>query len=363
MDTSDPEIQFDEHGVCNHCAQYKRRVEKELFASSAIREQELHAMIEKIKQEGFKKQYDCLLGVSGGVDSSYLAYVAKEYGLRPLAVHFDNGWNSELAVDNIKKILNQLEIDLYTYVVNWDEFCDLQRSFIRASVPNAEIPTDHAISAVLWNTAHKHGIRYILNGSNLRTEGIMPLAWTYSSYDYLHIHAIQREFGTKPLRSFPALGFFKFLYYVGVVRTKTVNLLNYLDYDKQAAMQLLADRFGWRPYQEKHYESIWTRYYQGYYLICKFGYDKRRPHLSALINSGQLSREEALRHMTSPSYPPELLEQDYEFVLKKFGFSDAEFQTLLQQPPKSHLDYPNLQAVYLRASKLQNAFVKIAKVR
>ncbi len=363
MDTSDPEIKFDEHGVCNHCAQYKKRVERELFLDPIVREQRLDELIQQMKREGAKKEYDCILGVSGGVDSSYLAYIVKERGLRPLAVHFDNGWNSELAVDNIQKILNKLKIDLYTYVVDWDEFCDLQKSFLKASVPNVEIPTDHAISAVLWSTAYKKGIRYILNGSNLKTEGIMPLAWTYSSYDYLHIRSIQRIFGSRRLGSYPKLGFFKFLYYVTVSKIRTINVLNYLHYEKEAAMQLLAEKFDWRPYQEKHYESVWTRFYQGYYLVKKFGYDKRRPHLSALVNSGQLSRKAALDQMAVESYPGDLFKKDFDFTLKKFGLSNADFESMLQEPTKSHLNYPNLNMFYLQSSKLQDMFVKIAKVR
>lgn len=363
MDTSDPEIRFDEHGVCNHCAQYIRRVERELVSDPVVRGQRVLEIVRRIRRAGAKKEYDCILGVSGGVDSSYLAYIVKELGLRPLAVHFDNGWNSELAVDNIKKVLGKLGIDLYTYVVDWDEFCDLQKSFLKASIPNAEIPTDHAISAVLWNTAYKRGVRYIMNGSNLKTEGVMPLAWTYSSYDYLHIQAVQKRFGSKQLKSFPRLGFFKFLYYVGVVRIRTVNLLNHLDYDKKAAMQLLTEKFGWRPYTEKHYESVWTRFYQGYYLVEKFGYDKRRPHLSALINSGQISRREALERIKAKSYPDDLFNKDYDFTLKKFGLAREEFESLLKQPKKPHSAYPNLGLFYLQSSKLQEMFVRAARIK
>lgn len=363
MDTSDPEITFDEHGVCNHCRQYKRRAEQELFLDPEVRERHFNKIIQQIKREGASKEYDCILGVSGGVDSSYVAYVAKERGLRPLAVHFDNGWNSELAVDNIQKILNKLKIDLYTYVVDWEEFCDLQKSFLRASVPNAEIPTDHGISAVLWNTAYKKNIRYILNGSNLKTEGILPLAWVYSSYDYFHIQSIHRRFGTKRLQSFPKLGFFRFLYYVLFGKIRTVNVLNYLEYEKKQAIKLLSEKFDWRPYQEKHYESVWTRFYQGYFLIKKFGYNKRRAHLSALVNSGQISRKEALAQIEIETYSGEIFKKDYDFTLKKFGLSDAEFDAILREPVKSHLEYPNLGALYLQSSKLQDVFVRTAKVR
>ncbi len=363
MDTTDPEIKFNELGECNHCIQYDSRVSRELYESSDLRLKRFQELVAAIKKDGFGKDYDCILGVSGGVDSSYLAYIAKQNGLRPLAVHFDNGWDSELAVDNIHKILNKLGIDLFTYVVDWVEFCDLQKSFLKASVPNVEIPTDHAISAVLWNIAYQKGVRYILNGSNLRTEGIMPLAWTYSSYDYFHIQSIQRKFGSRRLRSYPKLGFFKFLYYVAISRIRTINVLNYMDYEKEQAVRLLSQKFDWRPYPEKHYESIWTRYYQGYFLVKKFGYDKRRAHLSALVNSGQLSREAALDRVKVESYSGELLESDHAFILKKFGLSEAEFEAILLEPVKSHLSYPNLNGIYLRSSRLQDAFVRIARVK
>jgi N-acetyl sugar amidotransferase len=255
MDTTDPDIVFDEQGVCNHCHSYQRRARLELMAPSE-RETRRRQLVERIRQDGKGKEYDCILGVSGGADSSYVAHLAKSLGLRPLAVHFDNGWDSELAVDNIKALLSRLNIDLFTYVVDWDEFCDLQKSFLKASVPNTEIPTDHAINAVLWDMADKYGLRYIVSGSNIETEGIMPLAWTYTAMDYYHIQAIHRRFGRKPLKTFPRLGLVKFLYYVFVRRIRYVNLLNYVRYDKASAIQMLEKDYGWRPYPQKHYESV-----------------------------------------------------------------------------------------------------------
>ncbi len=360
MDTSDPEIVFDEQGVCNHCHTYGRRVRQELVPPQE-RQVRLAALVDRIQRDGKGRPYDCILGVSGGADSSYVAYLASSLGLRPLAVHFDNGWNSELAVDNIKTLLSHLGIDLFTYVVDWDEFCDLQKSFLQASVPNVEIPTDHAINAVLWNLANKHGLHYILNGSNLETEGIMPLAWTYTALDFFHIQTLQRRFGKKTLQTFPHLGMLKFIYYVFVRRIRYVNLLNYLHYDKSRAIQILETECGWRPYPQKHYESVWTRFYQGVYLVEKFGFDKRKAHYSALINSGQLSRTEALKLLQAENYPAELVSQDRDFVLKKFGLSEDGYRSLLALPPKSHLDYPNLSAVYLRTSKPQEWFRKIVK--
>ena len=359
MDTTDPEIVFDEQGVCNHCHQYDERARRELLASGE-RQHRLDALIESIKMGGRGKEYDCILGVSGGVDSSYVAYLARKLGLRPLAVHFDNGWNSELAVDNIKRVLSQLDIDLYTYVVDWDEFCDLQKSFLTASVPNAEIPTDHAINALLWYQARQHGIKYILSGSNLKTEGIMPLAWTYSSLDLYHIRALHRRFGSRRLKTFPNLGLLQFAYFVFILRMRVVNLLNFFDYDKENAIHTLEKELGWRPYTEKHYESVWTRYYQGAYLVDKFGYDKRLPHLSSLVASGQISRQDALLRLKTETYPDALRRQDHDFVLKKFGMSEAEYESLLKLPRKSHLDYPNLNMFYLRSSS-RDWFKRIAK--
>jgi len=360
MDTTDPEIIFDEEGVCNHCHHFDARAARELFGPDENLRR-LSAVVERIKQGGRGKEYDCILGVSGGVDSSYLAYQAKELGLRPLAVHFDNGWDAELAVDNIKKILTVLDIDLHTYVVDWDEFCDLQKAFLEASVPNAEIPSDHGINAVMWNLASKYGLKYILSGSNLRTEGVMPLAWTYTALDYRHIRAIHRQFGSLPLRTFPKLGLFKFSYYVFAKRIRTVNLLNLLPYDKAAAVETLRKKFDWRPYEEKHYESVWTRYYQGYYLPTKFGFDKRRPHISTLILSGQITRIEALKTLKNDTYPKVLLKRDHEFVLKKFGFSDSDLRILIEHPNKTHMDYANLSKVYLRSSRMMNLLRKTAR--
>lgn len=360
MDTTDPEIVFDEQGVCNHCHQYEQRARRELLPPQE-RQRRLEVLVRNINANGHGKDYDCILGVSGGADSSYVAYLAKKLGLRPLAVHFDNGWNSELAVDNIKRLLSALGIDLYTYVVDWPEFCDLQKSFLKASVPNAEIPTDHAINAVLWNAAHQYRLRYILNGSNIETEGIMPLAWTYTALDYFHIWSIHRQFGSKPLKTFPYLGWVKFLYYVFVLQIRYINLLNYVGYEKASAMQILSSECGWRPYPQKHYESVWTRFYQGVHLVDKFGFDKRKPHFSTLINSGQLTRAEALARLESENYESEFVEQDREFVLKKFNLTEAEYTDLLTSPARSHLDYPNLAILYLRFSRLLEWFKKTAK--
>jgi hypothetical protein len=245
--------------------------------------------------------------------------------------------------------------------VDWDEFCDLQKSFLKASVPNAEIPTDHAINAVLWDMAYKYGLRYIINGSNVETEGIMPLAWTYTALDYYHIRAIHRRFGSQPLKTFPRLGLFKFLYYVFVRRIRFVNLLNYMSYDKSKAIQVLEAECGWRSYPQKHYESVWTRFYQGVYLVEKFGFDKRRPHLSTLVNAGQITRAEALRQLPSEIYSPELVTRDRDFVLKKFSLTEDDYKNFMKVPVKTHLDFSTLSFIYLRSSRLLKFFRKTVK--
>jgi len=339
MDTSDPHIVFDDGG-CNHCRRYDRRIAEEVHRG-ADGARQIERIVEVIRAEGRGKPYDCIAGVSGGVDSTYVLYKLKELGLRPLAVHFDNGWNSEVAVSNIKSTLSRLKVDLFTYVVDWEEFRDLQLSFIKASVPNCEIPTDHAITATLVKTAQKYNVHYVVNGSNVTTEGILPLAWVYYSHDLRHIKALHRRFGTVPMRTFPQLSLYKFAALLAARRYRVFNLLNYLDYDKTQAVETIKSEVGWQPYGHKHYESIYTRFYQGYYLVKKFGFDKRRAHLSALVCAGQLTRDEALRTLQEDPYAGQDLSVDYDFVVKKLGISPDEFQGYVAAQNKQHTDYPN----------------------
>lgn len=340
MDTSDPEIVFDEHGNCNHCNRYFERIAAEI-SPSREREARLAAVVDRIREEGSGRDYDCIAGVSGGVDSTFVIYKLKELGLRPLAVHFDNGWNSELAVANIKNALDRLKIDLHTYVVDWEEFRDLQMSFLKASVPNCEIPTDHAITATLVKTAGMVGTRYVINGSNVVTEGILPISWVYYSHDLYHLKALHRRFGTVQLRTFPNIPLSSFTLRILSGRYRMVNLLNYLDYDKAAVVETLKRELGWQYYGGKHYESIYTRWYQGYYLPAKFGFDKRRAHLSALVCAGQITREHGLAEMRRDPYADNDLAGDTDFVVKKFGITRDQLEGLVKAPNRRHLDYPN----------------------
>ena len=359
MDTTDPEIEFDAHGRCNHCVRYDQRMANEWFTGEAAKAR-LDRLVENVRSAGRGREYDCIIGVSGGVDSTTVAYHVKRLGLRPLALHLDNGWNSELAVDNIRKMLEKLEIDLITHVIDWREFRDLQRSFLKASVPNCEIPTDHAINALLINTALKKGIRYILHGGNLATEGIMPISWGYYNQDLKHLKAVHKRFGSSSLKTLPQIPLRRFVWAMTGKRMRYIPILNCLDYNKQAAKELITGEFGWRDYGGKHFESIFTRFFQGYILPRKFGFDKRRAHLSTLVCAGEIDREEALREMTKPAYDPALQAEDREYVIKKLNFTEAEFDAIMSAPPRAHADYPSNRLYFHELRRLKGLFKRIA---
>ena len=341
MDTAvDRSISFDADGVCNHCRR-NDELRTARVTSGPAGEVALARLVERIKATGRGREYDCIIGVSGGVDSTYVAYLVKQLGLRALAVHFDNGWNSELAVKNIEHVLNKLGIDLFTYVVDWPEFRDLQVAFLKASTPDGEIPTDHAIFALLWREASRRGIRYIISGMNFATESISIPDWAYGHSDWRYIKDVHRRFGTQKLRSYPHFSL-PYLFYVNLIRrVRTVSILNYADYRKEEAMALLQEKLGWKYYGGKHHESIYTRFYQGYVLPRKFGIDKRYAHLSDLINAGQMTREAARLELTEPPYPEDLQRQDLAYVTKKLGLSATQFDEIMRADRKSFRDYRN----------------------
>lgn len=340
MDTTDPEITFDDNGVCNHCKRYEIELPKRVFRGVEA-EQKLLKKIEAIKRAGKNKEYDCIIGVSGGVDSTYVAYLTKELGLRPLAIHFDNGWNSELAVSNIEKVLNKLNIDLLTYVIDWEEFKNLQLSFLKASTPDGEIPTDHAINALLFREAAKHNIKHIINGMNFATESMAIKMWAYGHSDWKYIRSIHKLFGSSSLKRYPHYNFFNLFYWVFIRKIEVVSILNYINYEKDEVMKLIQDKLDWVYYGGKHYESVYTRFYQGYVLPVKFNIDKRKGHLSDLIKSGQLSREKALEEIKAEGYSQELFNIDKPFVLKKLELTEEEFQKIMDAKPKTFMEYPN----------------------
>ena len=338
MDTvADPDILFDEKGICNYYYAYKQ-------AEAGLHKgEEGWAMLEKIadeiRKEGKDKPYDCIMGLSGGVDSTYVAYLAKQLGLRPLAVHFDNGWNSELAVMNMENIITKLGFDLFTYVIDWNEFRDIQIAYLKASVVDIEAITDHAIFATLYRLAGERKIKYILSGTNVQTENTLPRSWIFNKHDHINIQSIHKAYGTLPLKTFPFSNAKVKRYYQQVMGVRSVSVINYVDYNKKRIKELIQRELGWRDYGGKHYESVWTRFYQGYILPTKFNIDKRKAHLSDLIFGGQITREEALEELKKPIYDPTQFKIDYDFVLKKLGLTEDEFNAIMQAPPRSHYDF------------------------
>ena len=352
MDTSDPDIRFDEHGVCNHC--HSRDTWAASQPSADERKRRLDKLVEAIKRAGRGRDYDCLVGVSGGVDSSYVLHLAVEMGLRPLAFHFDNGWNSETAVRNIHNLVNGAGVDMFTYVVDWPEFRDMQRAFFRASVIDIELLTDHAQKTINIRTAARKRIRYVLTGNNRATEFPLPPSWRWNKWDSRNIRAIQKRFGTKKLRSYPSMSFPQTLRAQLPGGAESAPILNLIDYDKAAAKQLLMDRYGWRDYGGKHWESVFTKFFQAHVLPAKFGVDKRRAHLSSLIWSGGVTRDEALAELEKPLYTPRELEEETLYVRKKLGMSEEEFTAVMAAPPVSHTAYPNNQAAYDRFNRVKD---------
>jgi N-acetyl sugar amidotransferase len=352
MDTiADPGISFDDKGICNYYYEYQT---KKLLRDFSADPNKLNEIISVIKNEGEGKAYDCVIGVSGGVDSTYLAYLTKQWGLRPLAVHLDNGWNSELAVKNIENTLNKLQIDLTTKVLDWHEFKSLQISFLKSSTPDGEIPTDHAIFATLFETAAKHSIKYILNGNNFTTESVMPITWSYGHIDWKYIKTIHRQFGNRSLKNYPHLTLFRYLYYTLFKRIRIVSILNYMPYNKAEAMHVLQDKLSWKYYGGKHYESVYTRFFQGYWLPEKFKIDKRKAHLSTLIFSKQITKQEAMTELEKPIYPETLKEEDLQFVLKKLELTQQEFQSLKESSIKTFRNYPTSYKLHIKLRKLLN---------
>jgi len=338
MDTTDPDIVFDGFGVCHHCRAYDAAIRSRVFTGETGR-RALLRLVETVRQSGRGKDYDCVIGVSGGVDSTYVAYKVKELGLRPLAVHLDNGWDSELAVKNIEQTLTRLKIDLYTHVIDWEEFRDLQLAFLKASTPDSEIPTDHAIVSLMRQTAARLGLSHVIFGCNVRSESHLPPAWSQGHWDWRYIKSVHERFGTVPLRTFPHTHLIA--HYRYRMNQQWIDILNYLDYVKDEAKILLIHELGWRDYGGKHFESIYTRFYQGCILPKKFGYDKRRTHFSSLICSGEMTRAQGLEALRDEPYPLDQQLADREYVTKKLGITSETFDEIMHLPPRSYWDYPS----------------------
>lgn len=343
MDTTDPDIYFDENGVCNHCLKFEKILSKNWFPNEQGKEK-LDAIVKKIKSDGRKNKYDCVIGLSGGVDSSYLAYILKKLypDLRILAIHIDGGWNSELAVHNIENIVKILDIDLYTGVVPWEEMKDLQLAYFKSQLANQDVPQDHAFFATLYEVANKHNIKYFLSGGNLATESILPSSWGYNAMDATQLKAIHKKFGKIKLKNYTTVSFLKkYIYYPLVKKFQIIRPLDFLPYNKDEAKRIITEKINWRDYGGKHHESKFTKFFQAHWLPEKFGFDKRKAHLSSLIVSGQISRGEALLEMEKPLYDETELKEDKEFLAKKMGLTLAEFNEIMNQPNKTFRDYPS----------------------
>jgi N-acetyl sugar amidotransferase len=340
MDTTDPDIRFNAKGECNHCTEFIQT--RALYNyQGAKSDAELAAWVERMKKDGKGKEYDCVVGLSGGIDSSYAAHLCRKMGLRVLGVHMDNGWNSEEAVMNIKNIAKKLNVDYESYVLDWEEFKDLQLAFLKASVPEADTPTDIAILAALHKVASKYKIKYIISGGNFATEGILPKTWHYNAKDLTYFNYIQKKFGTVKLRKFPTFGFQKEMYYKFIRRIKMVYILNYVPFVKDEAMELLRQELDWKYYGGKHYESKYTGFIQSYYLFEKFGIDYRRATFSSQICTGEITREEALKQLESKPYNDEKVQEEKIYIAKKLGISIEEFEEIMKLPGHYYRHYPN----------------------
>ena len=340
MDTSDPDIKFDEEGFCNHCETFLEE-SKVIKPEGEERELLLSNLIAKIKEGGKNHKYDCLIGVSGGVDSSYVAYIVKELGLRPLAVHMDNGWNSEESVKNIRNLCTKLNIDYESYVLNWEEFKDIQLSVLKSSIVEVEIPTDVAIVSILHKVASRNNIKFIIGGGNYATEGILPDSWFYNPKDLKLLKSIQKTFGSKKIKTFPTFDWKAEIYYKIFRRIQMVYLLNLLPYNKSEALTALKDNVGYHEYGGKHHESVYTRFIQSYFQPIKFNLDYRRATFSSQICSNDMTRDEALNELADLPYEINQVNKDKDYVSKKFGITLGEFEEILNAPPQSYKDYPN----------------------
>jgi len=342
LDSSVPQITFNDEGLCNYCQQFFER-ESDVLISPEQRESQLNQIISKIQKQGEGKPYDCIIGLSGGIDSSYVAWLVKKHGLRALAVHFDNGWNSEIAVGNIEMICKLLGFELYTYVVDWEEFRDLQLSFLKAGVANVEIPTDHGIFATLYKLARKFKVNYIIDGLNHGTEfgrkDFFANGWIYT--DLKHLSAIHKRFGTIKLKTFPRMSVYKKALLQQIAGIQQISILNYVEYNKAAALKVLENELEWRSYGGKHHESLFTKWHQLVYLKRRFGFDKRKLHLSDLILSGQITRDEAIAELSRPAILPHELVQLETYVQKKLGLTPTAYETLITSPPVNFTEYPN----------------------
>ena len=354
MDTTDSRIVFDDKGVCDHCNTFYKQVLPNWHTDeTGLRE--LNVEVEKIKRDGVGRDFDCIIGMSGGIDSSYLTYIAKEQlGLRPLVFHVDAGWNSQVAVNNIERLVDKLGLDLYTEVIDWEEMRDLQLAYFKSGVPHIDTPQDHAFFATMYKFAEQHNIKYILTGANLSTECIRnPIEWMYYQSDSIQLRDIHARFGTRPLKTYPITSILRHKMYLPYVKgIQIIRPLNHVPYVKAQAVALLVEQFGWQPYPQKHFESRFTRFYEGWWLPGKFGYDTRKVQYSSLIVTGQMTRDQALEQLKTPALDDDTVKQEFTYVATKLGISSAELQGYFDAPNKTYKDYKSQETFYTVGAKV-----------
>lgn len=357
MDTTDSQISFDEKGVCDHCRGFKEHVEPNWYPN-AEGERKFASVVEKIKADGEGRDFDCILGMSGGLDSSFLLHKAvKDFGLRPLVFHVDGGWNTDIAVSNIQSLVEGLGLDLYTEVINWNEMRDFQLAFFKSGVPHIDIPQDHAFVATLYNFAYKQNIKYILNGGNISTECVRnPLEWLYYGTDMRQLNDIRGQFGTIPMKTYPFSSVLRHKFYLRYIRkVQVVKPLDWMPYTKEMARDTLSSLYGWKPYPQKHFESRFTRFYEGYWLPERFGFDTRRVQFSSLILTGQMQREEAIDQLSRPAYDPDTIEHEFDYIARKLGITSDELRGYFTMPKKSYADYKNQRWMFDLGAKVLQA--------
>ena len=357
MDTTDSKITFDEKGVCDHCNTYYKDILPN-WHTDERGDKALNEIVKILKKEGEDKDFDCLMGMSGGIDSSYLLYVMKEkYGLRPLVFHVDAGWNTQIAVNNIERLVDGLGLDLYTEVINWEEIKDLQLAFFKSGVSHIDTPQDHAFFATMYKFAYKHKIKHILTGGNYSTECVRnPLEWMYYQSDSIQLKDIYKQHGTGKLKDYPVSNILWHKVYLPYIKgIKLIRPLDFIPYNKDEAMHLLVEKFGYQKYPQKHFESRFTRFYEGYWLPEKFGFDTRKVQYSSLILTDQMTREEALESLLKPAYDPETIKQDFEYIATKLGISVEELQSYMDAPNKTYKDYKSQDSIYNMGAKAMRA--------
>jgi len=357
MDTTDAAIRFDISGVCDHCRDFYNNVEPN-WHTDVRGHAVLSRTIDDVRKAGKGQDFDCILGLSGGLDSSYMLHLlVKEYGLRPLVFHVDGGWNSDLAVNNIQMLVEKLGLDLFTEVIDWEDMRDFQLAFFKSGISQIDIPQDHAFVATLYKFANKYGVKHIMNGGNISTECVRnPLEWLYYGTDMWLINDIRKQFCTRPLTNYPfsSVLFHKF-YLRYLKRVQVVRPLNYMPYSKELAINTLRDEYGWRAYPQKHFESRFTKFFEGYWLPTRFGYDTRKVQFSSLILTGQMTRDEALEKLKFPAYDPATIDDEFAYIAKKLGISVDELRHYHTMPLKSYKDYRNQEALFNAGAQVLRA--------